>query len=749
MFNCWCQDTPNIPRQTAGIQTKYEIAVGIKIKQHDITDCGAACLASIAAFYKLRMPIARIRQIAGTDRKGTTILGLLEAAHKLGFEAKGVRGNMESLEKVPKPAILHLVLREHLQHFVVLYRITKKKVLVMDPADGKMHHMEREVFHSLWTGVMVLLMPDEHFKAGNEQIPVLKRFWFLLKPHTYILLQAFAGAVVYTLLGFSTAIYIQKLTDFVFIGGNTNLLNLMSVIMVVLLLLQTIIASFKDIYLIRTGQLIDLRLILGYYRHLLKLPQQFFDAMQVGELLSRINDAVKIRAFINGVSLSLMVNLMIVAFSFLLMFTLYWKLALIMLLMLPAYATIYILVNRWNRKTERAVMESSAGLESQLVESLATIKTLKYYALEDFTGIQTETRFVALLYKTYKSALNNIFSINGTFFISALFTIVLLWSGSYFVIRKAITPGQLMSFYTILGYFTAPVSRLIGANKEMQNALIAADRLFEIMDLEREASETRMTLKKESIGDIRFHNVAFRYGARVHVFNGLNLNIPKGKITALVGESGSGKSTLMHLLQRLYPVQKGSIRIGKKDIKYVNAENLRGLIGVVPQKIDLFAGNIIQNIAVGTFAPDVERIQEICSTIGIMPFIEALPHGFDTYLGENGAMLSGGQKQRIAIARALYREPEILILDEATSSLDSTAENFVQKAVQHLKLEKKTVVMIAHRLSTVIDADKIVVLHQGKVLEEGTHDFLYRHKGYYYKLWRQQMPLTVHGRAMN
>ncbi|AIY12732.1 peptidase domain-containing ABC transporter [Cellulophaga baltica] len=712
----------------------------IIIKQHDITDCGAACLASIAAHYQLQIPIARIRQYASTDKKGTNVLGVLEAAEKLGFEAKGVRGDFESLFKIPKPAIAHVIVKEVLHHYVVIYEVTKTYIKIMDPSDGKIHKKTHEAFKKEWTGVLVLLLPNEDFTVGNEKVSIYKRFWFLLKPHKFVLIQAFFGALIYTLLGFSTSIYIQKITDFVLVGGNTKLLNLLSVVMLVLLVLQVVIGVFKDVFLIKSGQQIDVRLILGYYKHLLKLPQQFFDTMRVGEIISRINDAVKIRNFINGVSLNLTVNFLIIIFSFALMFSYYWKLALIMLLVIPLYAVIYLIVNKLNKKTERKVMEKSADLESQLVESLNAVGTIKRFGLESFANIKTETRFISLLTTGYKSALNSIFSGTSSNFISRLFTIILLWSGSYFVIEREITPGELLSFYAIVGYFTGPVASLIGANREIQNALIAADRLFEIMDLEREESENKIVLTKENIGDIYFKNVAFRYGSRVEVFKDFSLHIPQGKITAIVGESGSGKSTLISLLQNLYPIQNGNIQIGDVDLKYIDNYSLRDLVSVVPQKIDLFAGNVIDNIAVGEFAPDMERITKICKTIGILEFIENLPNGFGTYLGENGATLSGGQKQRIAIARALYKEPEILVLDEATSSLDSTSENFIQKAINSLRENDKTIILIAHRLSTVINADKIVVLDKGIVLEEGSHDFLYTKKGHYYKLWKQQMP---------
>lgn len=712
----------------------------IKIKQHDITDCGATCLASIAAHYRLQIPIARIRQYAGTDKKGTNVLGLIEAADKLGFEAKGVRGELESLFKIPKPAIAHIIIKERLHHYVVIYEVTKTHITVMDPGTGKLHKKTHEKFTKEWTGVLVLLMPKETFSTGNEKVSIYKRFWFLLKPHKFILIQALIGAVVYTLLGFSTSIYIQKLTDFVLVGGNTRLLNLLGVIMVSLLALQIVIGVFKDIFLIKTGQQIDARLILGYYKHLFKLPQQFFDTMRVGEIISRINDAVKIRTFINGVSLSLTVNVLILFFSFGLMFFYYWKLALIMLLVIPLYALIYFIVNRLNKKTERTIMERSADLESQLVESLNAVGTIKRFGLEDFANIKTETKFINLLQIGYKSALNSVFSGTSSSSVAQLFTIILLWSGSYFVIEREITAGELMSFYAIVGYFTGPVASLIGANKQIQNALIAADRLFEIMDLEREESDNKIKLIEDAIGDINFKNVRFRYGTRIEVFKDFSLTVPKGKITAIVGESGSGKSTLMSLLQNIYPIQNGQITIGDLDLKYIENESLRQLVSVVPQKIDLFAGNVVENIAVGEFAPNMERIMSICKAIGILEFIETLPNGFGTYLGENGVSLSGGQKQRIAIARAIYKEPEILVLDEATSSLDSKSENFIQNTIDNLRHNDKTIIIIAHRLSTVINADKIVVLDKGNVLEEGSHHELYSKKGHYFDLWQQQIP---------
>ncbi len=684
--------------------------MGIKIKQRDITDCGAACLASVAEHYKLGIPVSRIRQYASTDKRGTNVQGLLEAAEKLNFQAKGVKGGFDSLAKIPKPAIAHIVVKEVLHHYVVIYKVTSNYIEVMDPAFGELKKYTHEEFKKVWTGILVLLLPNETFEAKSEKVSIMRRLWFLLKPHRGVLTQSLVGAAIYTVIGLSTSIFLQKIIDYVIPTGNTGLLNLMAIVMLVLLGLQLLIGGMKTVFMLKTGQQIDARLILGYYKHLLKLPQQFFDTMRVGEIISRINDAVKIRAFINDASINLAVNLFIVVFSFVLMFTYYWKLALIMLLILPVSLMVYIIINRLNKKVQRKLMERAAELESQLVESVNTVRTIKQFGIEHHANINTETRFINLLKSVYTSGMNGLFSTTSTEFASRAFTIILLWVGSGFVIEQAITPGELLSFYALIGYFTGPVSSLIGMNKTVQDALIASDRLFEIMDLEREKEENMITLKPDMIGDIVFNTVGFRYGSRVTVFENFDVVIPHKKITAIIGESGSGKSTLAAILQKLYPLQAGHVKIGSYNLENISASSLRKLIGIVPQNIDLFAGNVIENIALGEYEPDMQRIHHILEQLGMMAFIDQLPNKLGSYLGENGVNLSGGQKQRLAIARALYKQPELLIMDEATSSLDSASEQFVQNTMLQFKETGKTVLLIAHRLSTVVLADKIIIL---------------------------------------
>lgn len=714
--------------------------MSIRIKQHDITDCGAACIASVAAYYKLSLPIARVRQLASTGKRGTSIAGILEALKALGFHAKGGKGDLSALINVVKPVIAHVVTRARLHHFIVVYGASSKHVEVMDPADGRIHQMDHDEFLQQWTGAMVVVVPGQEFSTGNKGVPVWRRLWRLIHAHRDVMLQALVGALIFTVIGLSTSVFVQKIVDHVLPNRNRNLLNLLGVIMIGLLLIQIFIAVVKGRMILKTGQRIDAQLILGYYSRLIRLPQSFFDRMRIGEITSRVGDAMNIRAFVNDAAVSVAVNLFIIIFSFALMFTHHWKLAVAMMLALPGYTILYLLADRLNRRVERRLMESAAELESQLVESLHAVQTIKGFCMEEFADRKTEQRFVKLLQSVYASGNNAVVFSQAGEFLAKLFTIAVLWIGAGYALDQSITPGELLSFYALFEYFSGPAASLVNMNKTVQSALIAADRLFDIMDLEPEDQGHKVMLTADQVGDITFSSVQFRYDAAVTVFRSLDLVIRKNQFTAIVGESGCGKSTILSILQRMYPVQGGTVRIGACDLRYVDLQSLRRIIAIVPQRVDVFAGTIIDNIAVGVPDPDLARVIALCDALNMLPFIERLPQGLYTWIGEQGASLSGGQKQRIAIARALYTEPEILALDEATSALDANTEQFVHGMIEVMRKRQKTVIVVAHRMSSVMKADRIIVLGNGVVLEDGTHDALMSNKGPYFQLWKQQHP---------
>lgn len=710
----------------------------IRVKQHDIKDCGAACLASIGNQYRVQIPIARIRQLASTDLRGTTILGLSQAAEKMGFKSKGIRGTWEMITEMPLPAIAHLHLKNGLQHYVVIYRAQAHKLRVMDPASGKMETYAKDNWMEIWTGVALLMVPGESFAPFSTGNTPLFRLWKLIEPHRIIWFQAILGALVYTLLGLGMSVYIQKITDYVLVDGNRNLLNLLSIGMLGIVLLQVFIGSNKSLMVMKTGMQMDARLMLGYYEHVLQLPQAFFDTMRVGEITSRLNDAIKIRHFINDVAMEILVNCFVLIFTLAMMFRTFGPLAMLLIWAIPVYGLVYGLTNWQNKRMERQLMEDAAQVEIHVVESLQHIRAIKEFGIEKFIRQKAENRFVKLLLSAFQGGKNALFTANSTLLISQTLTIVILWQGAGYVLDRSISPGELFSFYALVGFVTNPLQALMGANKAVQHAMIASDRLFDLMDLEVETLDGQIHVNKTDLGDIQLNQVTFMYGTRTKVLDACTLRFKQNEWTAIVGESGSGKSTLFALIHKLYPISSGQIRIGAHDIRLIQAQSLRKLIQLVPQQVDLFTGNVIENIALGEAEPDIKRVVQLCQKVGIAPFIERLPSTYLSLLGENGAMLSGGQKQRIAIARALYHDPAVLLLDEATSALDAFAEAEIQTLLREFVDQGKTIISIGHRLASVEDAHQILFLRDGHATEMGTHVELMAKRGDYWRMWQKQ-----------
>lgn len=526
----------------------------ICIKQHDITDCGAACLAAVAWYHKLRIPISKIREYAKTDRKGTNILGMIQAAEKLGFSAKGVKGTPEALKEIPLPAIAHVVLPNGLHHFVVVYKITDKYILVADPAKG-LEKMKPEDFYAVWSGVLVLLAPNLEFQSGDKRDSHWERFYALVKPYPMLLWECLVASLVYTLLGLAMSKYVEYLLDDVFPNGNSKLLNMLSIGMLGVLVFKMLFGWARQSLLMYVANNIDATLILGYYKHILRLPQSFFDTRRVGEIISRVNDAVKIRTAISSASLSVIMDSLTLLFAFALMFTYSWKLAIIAVVVVPLFGALYLALRKPISRTQRGIMEKSSELESQLVSSITNMQTIRSFRAADFHNLKTETAFVDLLRMVRKSAYQSMTSGTVAGAIGGIAFIALLWVGGSLVLDQQLSVGELMSFYTLIGYVINPASNLIGINQTIQDALIAADRLFEILSLETEEQthQGQFLLQGTPVDAIRLENISFRYGTRSKVLDDISLEIPTGTMTAIVGESGSGKSTIAKLLQGFYP----------------------------------------------------------------------------------------------------------------------------------------------------------------------------------------------------
>jgi ATP-binding cassette subfamily B protein len=710
------------------------------VRQHDLVDCGAAALATVALHYRRPIGLEQMRDLAGTDRVGTNLLGLLRAAEKLGFAAKGAKGPYEALAQVPLPAVAHVKTEEGLGHFVVLHRVTKNAAVVADPARG-VQKLSRDQFCRRWTGYLLVLVPEAKappVQAGQAPVSPWQRFLRLLAPHTPVLLEAFVCALLLTLLGLSTSYFMQHLVDTVLPHHEGRLLNGLAVGMVLILLFRCLFSLLRQYLVTHVSRKVDLTLIAGYGRHILHLPLRFFEMRRVGEVLSRVSDAAKVREAISGTTLTAVVDGTLVLLLVVVLWLYDWQLALVATAFVPLLVLSAVAHHPAARRLSREAMEKSALFSAHLVEDVSGVETVKAFGAERARAEEGEARLVDLILDLFAlQKLGMSMSAVGML-VTALSGIVILWYGGHRVMDGALTIGQLMFFNSLLGYLLGPLERLAAMDLKLQDALVAVDRLYQIMDIEAEARRgpKKMTFAGGRLG-LELQKVCFSYGCRSNVLEDVSLRIPAGRTVALLGESGSGKSTVLKLLMGYYEPTAGRVRIGRADMRDFDLESLRRRIGLVSQEPFIFNGSVRDNIALGAPGATAEEVTEATRAAGLEEFILGLPERYDTIIGERGANLSGGQRQRLAIARALLRKPDILIFDEATSHLDTATERAIQRNLKTV-LAGKTVVLVAHRLSTVRDADLIYVLHKGRVVEEGTHQQLLVREGYYWNLWRAQ-----------
>jgi HlyB family type I secretion system ABC transporter len=706
-------------------------------EQQSASDCGVACLVMVGRYWGKQFSTNELRSIANVDRTGASLRGLITAAESLGFSTRPVQASLDGLAKQKLPAIAHW----EGNHYIVVYRVTRQRVLIADPALGRLS-LSHAKFKAGWVGYVLLLQPTALLKEAPDAKQNLWKFFELVKPHWFVLLEVLIASIMIQIFGLFTPLFTQLLLDRVIVQRSTATFTAIGTGLFFFSLFLILMTSLRRYLLFHTANKIDLSLAIGFISHAFRLPLTYFDTRYVGDITSRIQENRKIRAFLSSDALTTLLDLLTIVVYSTLMCWYSWQMTLMALLIVPFYGLLAVVTTPFLKRVSREIFNAKTIEGNYLIEALTGIGTVKSMGIERTVRWHWEDLFNKSIRSSFSGQLIRERLALSSALIETTVTSSLFLFGVWQVIHDQLTIGQLVAFNMLLSNVIRPFQRLISLWNDFQEVLIAVERINDVIDTSPEEDLHSLILPSlpPIQGHIQFEQVTFRYHpeSETNTLETINFEVQPGQTVAIVGRSGSGKTTIAKLLLALYPVTEGRILIDGHEVNNISKQSLRQQMGVVDQDTFLFGGTIRENISLAYPKATLDDIKEAARLAGADQFINDLPMQYETQIGEGGGLLSGGQRQRLAIARALLGNPRLLILDEATSSLDAESERIIQMNLNTI-LKNQTTIVIAHRLSTVRNADLILVLDRGVLIEKGTHNELMNRQGHYFYLNQQQL----------
>jgi ATP-binding cassette subfamily B protein len=669
------------------------------ILQRYQSDCGVACLLSIIQYYGGSESIERLRELSGTTTQGTSLFGLYQTAEQMGFDASGIRGEIQNLKNNEVPVILYFLYEDGLEHYVVCYGYNAENgFLIGDPANEVKYLSEEELDLYWGKRFCLLLSPNQNFvttKATNEK--KRKLFIQLLKDDYKLLLFTILIGMCVALLGMAMSIFSQKLIDNILPSHNIHKLISGIILLSMLLIFRIGFMVLREFILIKQSRDFNNRVNTNFFKNIVQLPKIFFDNRKIGELVARLNDTHRIQDVIKSIISSTLLDSMICIISIVLLWIYSWEIALVSITSLPIY---FYLIYRNRKKiifSQKSIMQAYASNESNYIATIQGIATVKNDNKQDFFEKSSINIYHNFQDKIYNLGLINIRISWQAGLAGVIFLIGILCYTSIAVLNKELKLGELMAILGISGSLLPSIGNLALVFIPINEAKVAFDRMYDFISVEKEFEEGENI---DEINSIELKDISFCFAGRKPLFENVNLTLSKGTVTAIIGESGSGKTTLANILQKFYSWNHGQVIVNDKiELQNIAMQSWRSQMGVIPQEVHIFNGNVLYNIVLDENCNN-ELLQEIINQYNLTEFILNLPNGLMTLVGEEGVNLSGGQKQIIGLLRVLYRQPQLYILDEPTAALDKNTEKLVISILEKLKVNS-IILLITHRLSLI------------------------------------------------